>query len=218
MSFVVLEGIDGCGKSTQARILTQTIINNHRRRVCLTSEPSNGIIGRFIRNKVLPGKHELNEHSIGHLFVSDRIDHVRAEIQPALDRGEVVICDRFMLTTVAYQSTGEDGPSVNRAVLQHADILSPDLTIYLQISPESAMKRLASRKTTTEMYEHQERLERIAERYDLLTQEPKIDGDPQVRDILESHNIVTVDADGSIDEVAWRIYSTAVHGLLWDKA
>lgn len=136
--FIAFEGIDGSGKSTQARLLA------HRFRetgipVVLTSEPSDGVVGSKIKALTvrLPPEEE------AHLFTEDRKDHLNRVIIPSLNRGEIVICDRYVYSSVAYQ--GARGLDPDEIIeINRSFALWPDVNFLLEVSVEIALTRIRS--------------------------------------------------------------------------
>lgn len=129
--FIVIEGADGTGKSTLAAALAQHF------RATLTAEPSRAMIGQWVRANL----DALPTVALPFLFAADRAQHVAEVIAPALARGDTVICDRYIPSSVAYQ--GLDAIALNTS------FPVPDLTILLTISPRVARQRIASRGALT---------------------------------------------------------------------
>ncbi len=139
--FVTLEGIDGCGKSTQALILKK-FFEEKGFEVLLTREPGGSNIGPSVR-KILFNE-EMNPVSEFLLFAADRKQHVDTVIRPALKAGKVVISDRFLDSSVAYQGYGR-GVSLDFISHVHAFILNgtlPDLTVLFDVPPETGLGRI----------------------------------------------------------------------------
>jgi len=167
--FIVLEGIDGAGTTTQAQCLKSWLAGRGIQSV-ITREPSDGPVGMLIRNALrgrirLPevaGGGELPKETIALLFAADRVDHLRAEIFPALDRGIWVISDRYVHSSVAYQGTLIDTDwvaQINRYAVE------PDLTLFLEIDVDTALGRIGADRVQTDIFETRELLERIAAGY-----------------------------------------------------
>ena len=148
--FIVLEGIDGCGKTTQINELYKWLPNsgliNKNRNLIKTREPGGSSIGREIRNMILNNNNKLNSPSILTellLYSADRAEHISKVILPALQNGNWIICDRFSGSTLAYQGYGR-GISIDiikkleNIVCQN---IKPDLTFFLEISPEESISR-----------------------------------------------------------------------------
>jgi dTMP kinase len=139
--FVVLEGLDGAGTTTQADGLAQTL-RARDLRVCATAEPSGGPLGAVARSYVQRNV-SLDPTAAALAFLGDRADHLARVIRPALHRGEWVVCDRYMLSTLAYQGAeGVDGLWV-LDVSRSFDI--PDLTVFLDVPTTALAERISSR-------------------------------------------------------------------------
>ena len=142
---ISFEGIDGCGKSTQASLLAQQLeARCGKDAVLLTHEPGGWSGGEVVRNLLL---HAKTMSSLGELFLfaADRCEHVREVIRPALARGVVVLCDRFLDSSLAYQGAGR-GLGVETVLAANElamEGLSPDLTLLFVVREEIAQQRLA---------------------------------------------------------------------------
>ena len=158
--FIVIEGLDGCGKSTQIKLLGNKLINSGKE-VLLTEEQTKGAVGRLIV-QVLNGKIFLPLDSLQLLFVADRSDHLYQTIEPALKEGKVVICDRYFWSTVAYGSLELDK---NWLLKIHRYCRRPDMTIFIDISPEECLKRINKRGDQKDIFEKKEKLIQIRESY-----------------------------------------------------
>ena len=150
---IVLEGLDGAGTTTQARRLVDDL-NAHDRAAHLTREPSDGPVGKLIR-EMLGGGHaidgqKLSQGTFGLLFAADRLDHIQREVDPALARGAIVVSDRWYHSSLAYQGTGADRDWI---ALLNARARRPELTIFLQVRPEVAAKRRADANRREELFE-----------------------------------------------------------------
>ena len=152
--FVCIEGLDGSGKSTQTRLLAERL--QKTRRVLLTVEPSRGRIGTFIRQSYLYGENRLSSVVEALLFAADRVDHVQSEIVPALETGDVVISDRYVYSSLAYQ--GAAGLSLEWIQKVNSHALRPDIALFLDVDLGTVMKRLKPRKSIMENLETQERV------------------------------------------------------------
>jgi dTMP kinase len=140
--FISFEGIDGVGKSTQLDLLVQ-FLNEQGRTVCRTLEPGGTDLGREIRELLLHRKGEVAPRAEALLFAADRAHHVATLVRPALDRGEVVVTDRYLDSSVAYQGSGRDlgFDQVRDLSLFAVDGLLPDLTVLLDLDAEKAAVR-----------------------------------------------------------------------------
>ena len=165
--FIVFEGLDGAGTTTQAHRLVAALSADGRA-AQFTCEPSPGPVGTLIRQALtgrlqLPGGGRLTPSTLALLFAADRCDHLAAEIVPLQRRGVAVVCDRDLLSSLAYQ--GQELPS--RFVADaNAQAARPDLTLFLRVSPETALQRRAGRHGGDELYEAQETQRRVAEAYE----------------------------------------------------
>ncbi|MFF9564354.1 dTMP kinase [Leifsonia sp. NPDC014704] len=157
--FIVFEGIDASGKSTQVAHLANWM-RAAGRRVHVTAEPTTGPIGSLIR-QAFSGRIPLDDRVIAALFVADRIDHLtndRDGVLGLLNSGVDVISDRYYLSSIAYHSSDIDMDWIVRANELSTDLLLPDLTIYLDITPTTALRRLQLRSQQADKFEVLERL------------------------------------------------------------
>ncbi|WP_462137531.1 dTMP kinase [Candidatus Mycalebacterium sp.] len=149
--FITFEGIDGCGKSTQAALLRNHLEANGEK-TALTHEPGDGgEIGQSIRNTILMEKmRRIDPLAEVFLFCADRVHHVQKVVKPALDKGETVISDRFFDSTVVYQGYGRDIDLefVISAAEKSALGVVPDITLFLDAPIETCMRRLQNRNKT----------------------------------------------------------------------
>jgi len=144
--FVTFEGIDGCGKSTQVQRAPEAL-RREGRAVCVTREPGGPAIAERIREMLMAPEHrEMTPACEVLLYLAARAQHVAQTIVPALERGDVVLCDRFADATLAYQGAGRGLPE---DVLERMNAfatagLAPDLTLLMDITVELSRERLAS--------------------------------------------------------------------------
>ncbi|MEM1688967.1 MAG: dTMP kinase [Candidatus Hadarchaeales archaeon] len=136
--FIVLEGIDGCGKSTQARMLAEWL-RSEGYEVILTDEPTDGPIGRFIR-KILNGEIRTSISAEVNLFAADRMWHLGNVILPALGDGKIVISERYVCSSIVYQTTR--GASLKEILAANKFAPEPDLSILIDTPPEVSMRRM----------------------------------------------------------------------------
>jgi dTMP kinase len=139
--FLALEGIDGCGKSTQAELLASAL-RARGLEVVLTCEPTDSPLGRQIREYFQGSDRYLNPKEELNLFMADRREHVAEVIEPALAEGKIVICDRYYYSSVAYQ--GALGLDPERILAQNEVMaVRPDLTVVLTLPVAQALARLS---------------------------------------------------------------------------
>jgi dTMP kinase len=153
-AFICIEGLDGCGKTTQAKLLARKLGKSHS--AIYTAEPSLGEIGTFIRERCLYGEKRLSPVAEALLFAADRVEHVENEVLSALNEGRLVISDRYIYSSLAYQ--GAAGLSLEwiKKVNEHA--LKPDLAVFIDVDPKTAMQRLKPERSVMENMETQQRV------------------------------------------------------------
>ena len=189
--FIVIEGLDGSGKTTQANLLANRLSHNHA--VVLTAEPSRGKIGTFIRDGCLYEDKRLPTEAEALLFAADRIEHMQKDLKPALNEGKLVICDRYIYSSLAYQ--GSAGLSLDWIKTINARALQPDFSILIDVAPERVLERLKRKKSVMETLETQQKVREIYLKY------------------VEKGELILVDGDKSKDVVAEELY-TLVLGLV----
>ncbi len=162
---IVLEGLDGAGTTTQCGRLVEHL-GASGRRAHATREPSDGPVGRLLR-EMLTGHHaipseKLSQSTFGLLFAADRLDHLQREVAPALARGAVVVSDRWYHSSLAYQGTGADRDWI---VQLNSRARRPELTIYLEVRPEVAAARRVAAGRVQELFEDLRMQEAVAAGY-----------------------------------------------------
>ena len=177
--FVVFEGLDGSGSSTQAQLL-ERYFKMKQRAVMSTKEPTNNLIGGLIRGQ-LTHEWKSSMECLQLLFAADRAHHLEKEIMPALRRNFVVISDRYKLSSIAYGSLEADIEWLREINKQFRE---PDLTILLKVSPDTCVKRMDKRHII-ELFEKRDKLTKVWEVYKTFA------GD----------NVVIIDGERPIDDV-----------------
>ncbi|NED99071.1 dTMP kinase [Phytoactinopolyspora halotolerans] len=142
--FIAFEGGDGVGKTTQVELLSKHL-RAHGRDVVVTREPGGSRIGKEVRSILLDGG-DLDARAEALLFAADRADHVASLIRPALNRGAVVVTDRYTDSSIAYQGVGRElGVEQVAALSEFATLgLKPDLTIVLDLDADERRRRMES--------------------------------------------------------------------------
>ncbi len=164
--FIALEGIDGSGKSTQVKLLAAKL-EAAGQKIHTTFEPTDGQIGLIIR-KILKGAEKADNRTIAGLFVADRLDHLLNEesgIVKKMSDGFTVITDRYYFSSYAYNGTHMDLQWVINANAMSAEILRPDINIFIDVPPEVCMNRINSNRASVELYESLENLKKVREKY-----------------------------------------------------
>lgn len=164
--FIVFEGIDGSGKSTQAMMLAEKL-SSEGHKVYLTAEPTKSVIGQMIRN-IFSGKQKANHHVIAALFVADRLQHVMDEqdgMIQKLKEGFTVITDRYYFSSYAYHGAHVDMQWVIDSNAMSAKLLKPDVNIFLDVNIETSMQRLQKGREHLEIFETRENLEKVRRKY-----------------------------------------------------
>jgi dTMP kinase len=188
---IVLEGLDGAGTTTQVERLAAALkAEGHS--VLTTREPSDGPVGVLIRQAltgrvVLPGALALAPETLALLYAADRTDHLRARVLPALEAGQVVLSDRSVLSSLAYQGASLPMEWVE-AINSHA--IPADLTLFVQVSIEVAARRRAARGGPEELFDAEEKQRRISQQYEAAI---------ALRGARE--HVVRIDGDASVEAV-----------------
>lgn len=196
--FLVFDGMDGSGKTTQLRLLAERLRAEHVP-VVVTAEPTDSPDGRRLR-QALAGNIPVGMEEMAAMFLLDRIGHNQAAdgIQACLQAGSTVLCDRYYYASVAYQG-GDDSARrawVTRMNLDCPAILRPDACFLFDVEPETAMQRIARRTgTPAEIYETLAQQTRIRERFRRVQEA-----------LAQRDHIITVRADGSPAEIGQRVY------------
>lgn len=159
--FIVIEGIDGSGKTTQLKKLA-TWLREQGLVVHEEFEPTSAVIGAWVRETFLTGKQAIDPLALQYLFVADKVQHV-VKIKAALERGEWVVCDRYHLSSLAYgKATGiPDGvlPGFGGA------LMIPDMTLLLDLTVDQSLARVDARGEIKSIFEKKERLEAVRSAY-----------------------------------------------------
>ena len=195
--FIVIEGIDGSGKSTHIPLLAKRLIADGRR-VYTTAEPTISLTGGLLRD-ALSGVSKKTTCEIASMFLLDRIFHnvnpVNG-IEKFLAEGTDVICDRYYYSSLAYQGSETDFDWVLDMNLNCPEIRKPDLCIFLDLEPEKSLERISKNRMVKEIYEEKDRLEKFRKRYFDIFEMLKF-----------TDNIAVLDTDRDIESIAEDIYN-----------
>lgn len=164
--FIVFEGIDGSGKSTQIERL-KSHLDQRAIRACSTFEPTDGAVGKLIR-QMLAGDLPCDQRTIAMLFAADRSDHLfNAEngLCRMVDEGCVVLCDRYYFSSYAYHSQYVDMEWVIASNIENAKALKPDMTLFIDVDPKVCFERIKSRGEHLEMYEKIDIMKQVRHNY-----------------------------------------------------
>ena len=193
--FIVFEGIDGAGKTTQISLL-EAKLRAEGRRVMVTAEPTVSVTGGLLRD-ALGGISKRTACEMAAMFVLDRIFHnvnPVTGIEKMLSDGVDVICDRYYYSSLAYQGSETDFEWVAGMNLNCPEIRRPDCCIFLDLTPEQSLARISAGRVSREIYEEESRLQAVRDKF------------YHVFDLLrERDTIRIIDASGSVDEVAARV-------------
>ncbi len=196
--FIVVEGLDGTGKTTQIKILAE-YIEAKGGKTEITAEPTSHPSGKLIR-RILSGEVPATPWALSALFLADRIVHNTDRedgIEKMLQDGKTVISDRYYYSTFAYQGHETDLDYVMNMHFSCPEIRRPDLVLFLTMSPEKCIERIRANRPddAIEIYENTESLTKISSQFDTVF---KVLGDKE--------NVVYIDADGTVEEVSRRLF------------
>jgi len=183
--FIVFEGLDGAGSSTQANLLADYLRLSGKKAI-VTKEPTNNIIGGLIRGQ-LSSDWKTSQECLQLLFTADRAHHLEKEILPALEQGITVICDRYILSTLAFGGLDCDMSWLKKL---NEKFPTPDITVVLDVSSATCIKRIKSARFGMELFEKEEKLSKVWQNYEQLkTYHPNthiVDGEKDEKDVLKS--------------------------------
>jgi dTMP kinase len=190
--FICVEGLDGCGKTTQTKLLVRRL-RRKRYDAIYTAEPSRGKIGKFIKRHCLHGEKRVSSIIEALLFAADRFEHVEDVIVPAIGKGKIVVSDRYVYSSLAYQgAAGLDLEWIEK-VNEHA--IHPDLAFFIDVKPEIVVKRLKPKKSVMENLQTQQKVREV------------------YMEFVENGELVKIDGNGSVQEVAESILKAALKGF-----
>lgn len=180
--FICVEGLDGCGKTTQTKLLVRKLRKMGWDAV-YTAEPSRGKIGKFIQKYCLHGEKRTFPIVEALLFAADRFEHVEREVIPALNEGKIVVSDRYVYSSLAYQgATGLDLKWIEM-INEHA--IRPDLAIFVDVEPEAVIKRLKPKKSVMENLETQRKVREVYVKFVEKGELVRIDGNKSTKEVAD---------------------------------
>lgn len=193
--FIVFEGLDGCGKTTQLELFRARLSNACKIKRCyLTREPSDNIPGVICRG-ALKKTVILEPETLALLFAADRNEHIIRELLPQLEKGNHVVCDRYYFSNFAYQgmTLGMDRLfAYNKAAFE---LLRPDATVFIDVPAEECEKRRSLERATEELFENIECARAVRKQY--------VDAFELLRG---SEKIIIIDGTGTAEQVSEAIW------------
>ncbi len=196
--FIVFEGIDGSGKTTQINLLKKRIENYGL--VCHdTKEPTDGPVGSLLR-QCLTGDTTVDEITLAVLFAADRTDHIfntSDGLLKKIEEGMTILSDRYILSTYAYQSVKVPLQWVMGLNSVAAGRLHPDCHIFIDISPRTAIERITNGRSHKELFENEKRLTEVRNKYFEL-----------FRQFENTENIIIIDGAQSIEKISDDIWES----------
>jgi dTMP kinase len=181
--FICVEGLDGCGKTTQTRLLVERLEKKGFPAV-YTAEPSHGVIGKFVRKHYLHGKERGSRVIEALLFAADRIEHIENYVKPCLSKGKIVVSDRYLYSSLAYQ--GASGLDLDwiRSINLHA--IEADLELFIDVDPKTVVDRFKRKKSVMEDLETQRKVREVYLKFVNNGALVKIDGNCSKREVSVS--------------------------------
>ncbi len=190
-NFVVFEGIDGAGTSTQIKKL----VENAPEKYIATAEPTSGPTGKFLR-RMLSGEFHVDEKTNAYLFAADRCEHIfgKGGVKELCESGKTVVSDRYFFSSLAYQSVscGLELPQ-----LLNSPFPLPEYLLFFDINPEISLSRVNARNGHKEIYENIEAQKKIAALYEKVIS--MYEQNPALR---EEMKIIRIDASKTIEEIS----------------
>lgn len=193
--FIVFEGLDGSGQSTQTKLLGD-FLKKERHQVILTKEPTLASqAGKKIK-KILDEKIKIEPAELQELFARDREEHLKNLILPALAKEEIVISDRYFFSSFAYGALNLD---LTWLIQLNNNFILPDLTFFLDASAKICLERIKKRKTEITLFEKKEKLEKVRENYRTI--------------LAKFDNIYTIDGGQSIEKILKEVKEIVINKL-----
>ena len=195
--FIVFEGIDGSGKTTQAKMLCDKL-NLHDKESVFTAEPTNRSCGKLLRS-FLKGEETASDITVASLFTTDRLDHITCNggLLDTINCSKNVICDRYYFSSYAYNAHSRDVQEIINLNSICSSILRPDVCIFIDISPEVAMERIITNRSadSREIYETTEYLTIVRKRYYQAFELTK-----------NEENVIIIDGNRDVDAISKDVF------------
>lgn len=184
--FIVFEGLDGSGQSTQAKLLKDYLEKERNFSVILTKEPTDQPpVGSLIR-QILRKEISVNPATLQLLFCADRSEHLERVIKPAIKKNQWVISDRYFYSTIAYGSLNLD---VEWLIKLNEQFLIPNIVFLLKVRPEICLQRIDVNRGKREFFEEKEKLKKVWQTYEILgwrfSNIKVIDGEKSIEEVFE---------------------------------
>ena len=195
--FIVFEGIDGSGKSTQIELLENRLAAMGLS-VYKTFEPTRGPIGALLR-RILTGEAEAGPHAVAHLFAADRTEHILHKeygIRNKVDQGTIVLCDRYYFSSFAYHAREMDMQRVIDLNAYNMELLKPTVNVFIDVDPAVSFKRLQKCRPRLELFETETIMKEVRSLYFKAFDR-----------LQEEETVLTVDGDrdeAAVEQAVWN--------------
>jgi len=184
--FIVFEGLDGSGQSTQAQLLKDYLEKDKKVSVVLTKEPTNEPPIGVLIHQILKKEISVSPAALQLLFCADRSEHLEKVIKPALKKNTYVISDRYFYSTIAYGSLDLD---IDWLIEINKPFLIPDIVFLLKVRPRVCLERINKSRDKREFFEESEKLKKVWQTYEILSQKFSnikiIDGEKNIEEVFE---------------------------------
>lgn len=187
--FIVFEGLDGSGSTTQAKLLVENLKSKNIRAIH-TCEPTENTIGKLIRG-ALQKKWQTSPEALQLLFTADRADHLFAEVEPEIEKGNIVVSDRYFWSTIAYGALACDQDWLAE---MNQIFRKPDFTFLLKVPAKVCVERIQQRGQDIELFEEEQKLEKVWQVFEKLA--------------AKEENVMILNGEKSMKEIAeevWRV-------------
>jgi dTMP kinase len=180
--FICVEGLDGCGKTTQTKLLVRKL-RKMGWGAAYTAEPSREKIGKFIQKYCLHGEKRTSPIVEALLFAADRFEHVEREVIPALNEGKIVVSDRYVYSSLAYQ--GAAGLDLKWIEMINEHAIWPDLAIFVDVEPEAVIKRLKPKRSVMENLKIQRKVREVYAKFVEKGELVRVDGNKSKKEVAD---------------------------------